>query len=213
MRYDLVVFDVDGTLFDTSEGIFSAVDMTTDSEGLERIPRSELRTYIGPPLARSFMRTYGVDANEAERLARVYRGFYMERFSGLAVMYPGIPELLDRIRDAGARMSVVTHKYEVSAKELLDRFGILGHFDGVYGCDSEGLPGKASCIRKCLSDTNVRKDRCVMVGDSISDLEGANGAGVDFIGALYGFGFDACKKYDFPVCRSAYEIREQLMDN
>ena len=190
-KYKAAIFDLDGTLLDTSPGILQAVDETIRLQGLRQLTPAELKTFIGPPCKASFKEKYGLDDQRAGELSDFYRDLYKEpeRLTQ-ATPYPGVFDLLHRLKDAGIRLSVATYKREDCAVNLLKHFGFDAYFSYIYGSDPESTLTKPEIIQKCLRDMGVTDyAEAVMVGDSFFDALGAKDLGIDFLGLTCGFGF------------------------
>lgn len=189
-RYDLAVFDLDGTLLDTSEGILAAVRYTIGSMGFAPLPEAQLLTFIGPPVQESFARAYGLSGPILQTIAGVFRDRYANVDLLGARPYPGVYDLLDRLRDAGVQTAVATYKREDYALSLLRHFGFDRYTALMHGGDHENKLRKRDIIELCIKESGVTdRARVVMVGDTAHDARGAAEIGVDFIGVTFGFGF------------------------
>ncbi|MBO4267589.1 MAG: HAD hydrolase-like protein [Lachnospiraceae bacterium] len=188
-RYDAVIFDLDGTLLDTSEGIFRSVLYAIETLGYEKVSSDVLRTFIGPPIQKSFARVYGLEKEEADKAADVFRNRYKEDDILLAVPYEGIFETLAKLRESGVKTAVATYKRQDYAGKLLMHFGFDKAVDAICGSDAEGKLSKKDIIDNAIKILGADRSRTVMVGDSDNDAIGSSGTGVDFIGVTYGFGF------------------------
>lgn len=188
--YRFFVFDLDGTLIDTSPGIFDSLRSTERELGLKPLSDEQLNHFIGPPLIQSFVREYGVDLKEAERLTDYYRIVYRRRGIEMSEIYPGIRQTLRFIREKGCKCAVATLKQERAAYDTLEHFDILREFDTIIGNSDDFSCGKAEQIRIVLQRMGCTDlKQAVMFGDSLYDGEGAQQAGVDFVPLTYGFGF------------------------
>ena len=188
-KYKLAIFDLDGTLLDTSEGIMSSVRYTVDKKKLRELSEDEIKTFIGPPIQNSFKSKYNMDAEEADDCAAVFRARYSSEDLFLAKPYEGIYELLEKLKTEKIMCAVATYKREDYAIPLLKKFHFDNYMDYMYGSDLEGKLLKSDIINKCISDAGVDKTEVVMIGDTINDEKGALALGVDFIGVTYGFGY------------------------
>lgn len=188
-KYKAVVWDLDGTLLDTSEGVLSAVSYVIEKEDLKPLSREEILTFIGPPIQKSFVRVYGVSEQEAQRLANIFRDRYKGDDLLKAKPYEEIYETLESMRKKGLKLAVATYKREDYAVRLLKHYDFHHYMDVMYGADNQNKLSKADIIRKSVEDMGVSLSDAVMVGDSDNDAVGAAGLGMDFIGVTYGFGF------------------------
>lgn len=190
MRYRLFIFDLDGTLVDTSPGIMRTVRHVEEVLGVPPIPDSDLRRFIGPPLEDSFLRYHHVTPEGAKEMVACYRERYGTVGVGEAAVYPGIPEILDLIEGTpGAYAAVATLKHHTMAEKSLAQFDLAKRFDAIAAGTDEH-PSKADLIRQVMADLHWADPAAVvMIGDSRYDGEGALEAGVDFVPLTYGFGF------------------------
>lgn len=189
--YRILLFDLDGTLTDSEEGILNCVKHALTSAGRSIPDDDALRAFIGPPLLESFQTVCGMTYEDAETAVAVYR----ERYNIIGLfenrVYDGIPELLKKLKAAGYKLAVATSKPEAYTLRILEHFGILSCFDAVAGCslDKEGET-KADMIRlamKRLGLTDEDKPYILMIGDRKHDILGARECGIDCAGVLYGF--------------------------
>ena len=189
-RYDLAVFDLDGTLLDTREGVLSAVKFTIGELGYEMPDEDTLRSFIGPPIQDSFARVYGLEGPILQDIATLFRNFYSTKTLLEAVPYEGILELFAELSQRGIKPAVATYKREDYAITLLKHFGFDRYTDIMFGGDHENKLKKKDIIEKCIRVGGVSDvSRVVMIGDTDLDAIGAEKVGADFIGVTYGFGF------------------------
>ena len=190
--YNYIFFDFDGTLFDTSEGVFKSFDRVAEAYHIELADKSIYNTMIGPPLRESFTRVFHFKEEELAPAMAVYRDYYQKQGMFELRAYDGITDCIQALRRAGKKVYVATSKPEVYAKQILERKEMLGLFDFVGGSDlaEKDRVNKVDIINYVLESEGLtgRKAECVMVGDTHFDMEGAAKAGLDTIGVLYGFG-------------------------
>lgn len=185
----LAIFDLDGTLMNTAEGVVASVIHTFETEGIP-LPQEDIASiFIGPPIQIGFQRALGVDLAEAQRLAGVFRDYYKGDALLLAQPYPGIFQLLSDCRAAGIMSAVATYKRQDYARRLLTHFGFDQYMQTMLGADMDGKLTKADIIRACLDECGIAPSDAVMIGDSTNDAVGAREAGIALIGVTYGFGF------------------------
>lgn len=188
MNYELILFDLDGTLLDTSQGIFNSVRYAESQMGLFPIPESQLRLFVGPPPKTMYLKLYGLTEEEAIRATTFHREYGRREAIYEAIVYPGVKETLTSLRTMGLKTAVATLKKQEIAESILEHFGLQNMFDTIVGMDEKESMTKAQTIQKAIYDTST-EGKVLMVGDSQYDLDGARKAEVDFVGALYGFGF------------------------
>ena len=188
--YKTIIFDLDGTLLNTSKGVLNSVKYALDKMGLEQLPYEKAKRFIGPPLQEGFAKVAGLEGNDVDKAVEFYRDNYKNKGAIFeAEVYDGITDVLKHLKNDGRRICVATLKPEDSAKRVLEHFGLAQYFDYIGG-NKEEKSTKAGLIAEGLEATGATADEAVLIGDSIFDLYGAQEAGVDFIAAAYGFGPD-----------------------
>jgi phosphoglycolate phosphatase len=193
--YRYLLFDLDGTLTDSAEGIIKCVQYAAKKMGAEYKSAEELRVFVGPPLSESFKVVYGFSEEET-RQAIVY---YRERFQPIGMyenaVYPGIPELLECMKVHGKINLIASSKPEAFVKTILEHFDIAKYFDVIVGASmDESRNTKEAVIEEALSQLKntdrygqYSPDKCVMIGDRKYDICGAKYFGLRNIGVSYGF--------------------------
>lgn len=188
MRYKNVIFDLDGTLTDSGEGITGCGRYAFEQLGLSVPDMQELRTMVGPPLAESFARL-GVPGSRIEEAVRLFRdkynnhgGKYQNR------VYPGIEDLLGELIRSGCRLYVATSKPETTSRDILEKFRLSSRFEYIAGASpGHSRESKADVLEYLLKITGSSDD-CVMVGDTRFDVTGAREKGLPCIGVTWGYG-------------------------
>ena len=190
MKYKLAIFDLDGTLLDTTEGILDSVKHTIKTYSLPMLSDNELCSFIGPPIQLSLNKHYGLEGNKLQEITNHFRTEYSTKNLLKATPYKGIFQLLERLMTKGIQCAVATYKREDYALRLLNHYGFNNYMDIMYGADNENKLKKKDIIIKCIESSGITdyKD-VVMVGDTTHDSCGAFELGLDFIGVTYGFGF------------------------
>ena len=189
-KYKAVIFDVDGTLLDTSEGVLASVKYTIKKFGFRELSDEKLRTFIGPPIQRSFAQHYNLEGDIIQDIATVFRNRYKDYDLLKAVPYDGIFELMDSLGKAGIKVAVATYKRQDYAEKIMREFGFYEYTDIVCGADHENKLSKKDIICNALKLCGIDNYKdAVMVGDSDNDAIGASQIGADFVGVTYGFGF------------------------
>ena len=201
MKYKAVFFDLDGTLLDTSPGVIHAIDYIIEKFNLVQLSNKDKRCFIGPPIQRSFQMYYDLSEKQAWNLAEKWREAYKDIFLLEAKPYEGIYELLLNLRKNGTKTGVATNKREDYTMKLLEHFDLLHQFDCVIGSDIKGERSKLDMIRLCKEKTGIYdSSQCLMVGDTIGDMEAAQKVGVDFLGVTYGFGLSIDNHISNLIC-------------
>lgn len=182
-----ILFDLDGTLTDSGEGIINCAKMTLERFGLPIPSPDELRTFVGPPLGDSFMK-YGVPADRVEEAIAVFRSRYLPIGKFENHPYPGIRELLETLKAQGHKLYVATSKPEVTAVEVLEHFNLASFFDRICGATfDQSRVSKSDVIAFLLEQIGADTD-AVMVGDTAFDVTGAAAHGIPTIGVSWGYG-------------------------
>ena len=193
MKYKYILFDLDGTVSESAEGIRASLEYAISTLGAPMPDLNDCTRYVGPPLIDTFLNLVGLDPETAERGAQLYRDYYNEKGKFLNRSYKGIPELLQKLREEDVRMCICSSKYEPFAEEIIDILGLDGDFDAVCGSNIDGsrkdkkdlIPYAVACLG---GDIERDREKTVMLGDTWYDAKGARLCGVDFIGVRYGYG-------------------------
>ena len=143
-----ILFDLDGTLIDSSEGIIKSVLYTLDFYGIEETDTAKLYQFIGPPLSESFEKFYGFSPKKAYDAVQKYRERYNKTGIFECKLYPGVEKCIRTLKEQGYRIGMASSKPEVSCRRILEHFGILPLFDDVVGATFDGTRDKKSEILK-----------------------------------------------------------------
>lgn len=182
-----ILFDLDGTLTDSGEGIMNCAEKTLRHYGITPPDRTVMRSFVGPPLLDSFPR-FGVPADKAREAVQIYRSYYVPEGMFQNFPYPGIEELLMKLKAEGYQLFVATAKPEHMSITILDAFGLSKYFQQIYGATVDGLPDtKAAVISRLLEAYPEARD-AVMVGDTAIDVKGAAAHHIPTIGVSWGYG-------------------------
>ena len=182
-----ILFDLDGTITDSGEGIMNCAAYSLEHFGLPVPDRATLRQFVGPPLRDTFIR-FGVPADKAEEAITVYRSRYIPvgRFENFP--YEGIRELLAKLKAEGHRLYIATSKPEQMSIEILEHFDLAQYFDRICGATLDGSRDeKDKVIAYLLKETGAGND-AIMVGDTAFDVLGAAAHGIPTIGVSWGYG-------------------------
>ncbi|WP_105205134.1 HAD family hydrolase [Neobittarella massiliensis] len=191
MRYQAVIFDMDGTLIDTSPSIISCAKTSMRLNGVPIPPESEFDRFIGPPLRQCFQIVTGItDEALLDRLADGYVANFTPELIALGLVYDGMRELIVALHDQGVKLGVATLKLTKYAQQTTDHFGLTPYFDAVCGSADGIKADKEAVMRDCMQQMGITDPtQVLMVGDSPYDQEGAKLVGTDFAAALYGYGY------------------------
>lgn len=214
--YKLVLWDFDGTLCDTSKGIFRSLRQAFAEMGMTEPPLELLQKFIGPPLLHTLEREMGILGQSAEEIVRRFREVYQSEGIYESEIFPGIEALINRLHVSGVKNAVATLKPQFMAAILLQHFGLAHLIDDCSGAPSDEKLRitKAQTIEAAMEHVGITDRRdAVMIGDTVFDEQGAREAGVDFIAVSYGFGIteSAANSLDcLFLARNAEEIENFL---
>ena len=205
MKYHCVLFDLDGTLSDSAQGVHDGIVAALGEMGAPIPDLSDRSQYIGPPLLSTFQRLCGMTETQAQEALVRYREAYSRDGTFKNHLYEGMDSLLGDLKESGAKVIVTTSKFDEFAKDVLDYLDIRQYFDLVCGSNLDGSrKEKAEVIRYAagLLGCQITKEM-VLIGDTAFDARGAIEAGCDFIAVSYGYGdmeeiksLGACKLSD-----------------
>ena len=182
-----ILFDLDGTLTDSGEGIINCAALALEHFGIPVPSREEMRVFVGPPLDETFIK-FGIPADQAQEAIRVYRSRYLTVGKFENFPYPGIEDMLQKLQAEGHKLYVATSKPEALSVEILEKFGLAKYFELICGATFDGSRShKADVIAYLLKQTG-HQGETVMVGDTHYDILGAKAHGIPGIGVSWGYG-------------------------
>lgn len=182
-----VLFDLDGTLTDSGEGIINCAVFAMERLGIPVPPREELGVFVGPPLWDTF-RQFGVPADRVDEAIDIYRSRYVPIGKFENTPYPGIREALEALRAQGRKLYVATSKPEVTAREILEHFDLSRYFTEICGATMDKTRSSKEDVIAYLLSLDACRENSVMVGDTAFDVIGAAAHGIPTIGAAWGYG-------------------------
>lgn len=185
VKKQLIIFDLDGTLFDTLPDLAPAVNAALAKFGLAPLSEERIRSYIGNGSRNLVMRSLGDSGVSLDEAHKEFLEFYRNHCTGKTTLMPGVAEFLKR----DFRAAMFTNKPDAPTRLILAHFGLLGRFEQILCGDTapERKPSPAG-IYKILETAGVEKSAALMVGDDVPDLLAARAAGIDSIMILGGFG-------------------------
>ena len=192
--YDVIAFDLDGTLSDPARGLIQGFVYCFKKLGIPYENEEDLRKYIGPSLYEEWQEDFGFTPDEANNAIEIFREYYNIYGWWDNDLYEGIPEMLSALKSAGKKVVLATSKPLDTAKSILKLFGLSKYFDFVGGATSHQNDQKWQVLNWSLSSVGVDLNdpeqlaKCVLVGDRKYDAEGAKICGIDSFGVLYGHG-------------------------
>ena len=188
MRWNTVLFDLDGTVTDPKEGITCAVAYALRQQGIIADPDT-LTPFIGPPLHESFPELFGLTETQTDRAIRDFRVYFSRQGWAENIPYEGMAEFLESLQKAGLKLVIATSKPEEFALRIMEHFGLAAYFHRICGAQRENRASarKGSVVADALRRSGT-DGPAVMVGDRRFDIAGAHENGLPAIGVLYGYG-------------------------
>ena len=187
MQLKSILFDLDGTLTDSGEGIINCATLALEHFGLPVPSREEMGVFVGPPLDKTFIE-FGVPADKTQEAIDVFRSRYLVVGKFENNPYPGIRELLETLKRQGHRLFVATSKPESTAVEILNKFELAQYFEVICGASfDDSRSHKADVIAYLLKQIGT-PENIFMVGDTEFDVAGAAAHGIATVGVSWGYG-------------------------
>ena len=193
MKWQAVIWDIDGTLLDTSEGVIDTYKYCIRNLGLKEMSDEELEKLNGPVSQVVFSEYFHFKGNDIQNATNFYRDYYVKYNLYKAKPYEGTIKLVDAIQQRGIFQAIATNKRQDIAEAVCEHFGFSRYMSCIIGQNDGIIRPKADMIRECMERLYVSKG--VMIGDTEGDREAAAQASVDFIGVNYGYGFHDVKGY------------------
>ena len=182
-----ILFDLDGTLTDSGDGILNCAEYALRHFGLPIPNREEMRVFVGPPLRDTFYK-FGVPQDRLDEAVAVYRERYIPIGKFENHPYPGIHQLLADLKQQGHRLYIATSKPEGMSMDILNHFDLMQYFDLVAGATLDGSRDEKSQVIAYLLQQIGALDDAIMVGDTAFDILGAKAHGIPGIGVSWGYG-------------------------
>ena len=189
-KYDIALFDLDGTISASADGIRYCIEKTLDIMEKPHPDLSDYSKYIGPPLLMTFQKLCKLDPSEAQKAVEIYVKLYDVDGLKQNKLFDGIEDVLKACKENEIRIAVCSSKHEKIATEVVKLLGVYDYFDAVCGSTIDGSrKEKEDLIPYALSTLKADgTEKVVMIGDTKFDCKGAVACGVDFIGVTYGYG-------------------------
>ena len=194
--YSTILFDLDGTLSDSSQGIINSIIYALEKYDVKDYDMPLLRKFLGPPLHESFEKFMGFDKEKSLQAVKLYREYFSSKGLFENEIYGGVSDLLQNLKENGKALIVATSKPQLFTDRIMEHFNLAKYFDFIAGSNMDTTRSKkAEVIEYALSECNIKdKSKVVMIGDRAEDVIGAQTVGVDSIGVEYGYGtFDELK--------------------
>ena len=217
MKFDTILFDLDGTLTDPAEGITNSVIYALKKMGITPPSKKELLKFIGPPLDESFKKYFGLSKSQALKAVDIYREYFAPKGLFENDIFDGVYEMLSELKKSGKRLVLATSKPIVFADKILKHFDIYDFFDLTVGSNLDGsLTDKSEVIKTALEKLNAaNKENIVMVGDRLHDVIGGKKNGLFTVGVTFGYGSENELKNAGAdkIVQSVNELKNFLLEN
>ena len=187
----VILFDLDGTLTESGEGIINCVQYALEKLGKKEEHPENLQCFIGPPLKEQFMKYAEFDKETAEKAVEYYRERYSDKGMFENTVYPGVEEALKELKMRGYRLAVASAKPTYYVTQIMDHFNLTRYFEVIAGTDLKGPKiTKSQVIEEALERMNLsdHRDQVIMVGDREHDVLGARKCGIESVAVSYGYG-------------------------
>ena len=215
--FDYLFFDLDGTLTDPALGITNSFIYALKYFGIEIPSYEKLCSFIGPPLPETFKTQFGFSEEKASEGVMKYREYFAEKGLLENSVYPGIPELLSKLKENEKKLVVATSKPEEFSVRIIEHFGLSQFFENVCGSLMDESRSKKDQVIEYAIERNKIKDRSkiLMIGDRKHDMIGAKKCGLSACGVLYGYGdFEELKSNGADtIVESVNDLEKFLLPN
>lgn len=189
-KYHNILFDMDGTLIDSQNGIIESIIYTLNILGINEENMDKLRSFVGPPLKAAFVDTYNMSESDADSAVKIFRKYYQENGIYNVELYAGIEEMLDTLKESGYHLFIATSKPTVFTKKIVSYLHIDQYFKGIAGSNLDNTRSRKNEVIQYLLDTYgmENKDEILMIGDKSQDIIGAHYCGISAVAVSYGYG-------------------------
>jgi phosphoglycolate phosphatase len=187
MEKKAILFDLDGTLTDSGEGIINCAIVTLEHYGLPVPSREEMRVFVGPPLHDTFIK-FGVPEEQIDEAIAIYRKRYVPIGAFENTPYPGVCDMLATLQKDGYRLYVATSKPEAMSVKILEHFDMAKYFTRICGAATDRSRNTKEAVIAYLLEETGEKGNMIMVGDTVYDVEGAKALDIPCIGVSWGYG-------------------------
>ena len=215
-KYSTILFDLDGTLTDSSPGIINSIIYALKKYDINVYDMTLLRKFLGPPLHESFEKFFGFDKEKSLQAVKYYREYFSTEGLLENEVYCDITDLLQNLKENGKTLIVATSKPQPFTDRIMEHFDLEKFFDFIAGSNMDTTRSKkAEVIEYALSECNIiDKSSVIMVGDRAEDMIVAQTVGIDSIGVEYGYGtFDELKNAGATyVVKDVKSLKEFLDD-
>lgn len=188
-----LLFDLDGTLTESAPGIMNSARYALSYYGVNDVPDSTLRKFIGPPLMDSFQNMFGFSPEKAREAMKKYREYFADKGLFENSVYPEIKDTLTALKEQGKHLFVATSKPEIYTDRILEKFELTHFFEDVCGSDIEETRSAKDQVIAYLIEKNhlegeKQAGKILMIGDRLHDIIGAHKNGIPCCACLWGYG-------------------------
>ena len=189
MKFKYMIFDLDGTILDSHEGLCRSFQSALKAYGIEE-SIGNIKNHLGPLLSETIVKVYGLSKEDGIEAMKLHRKRLMEKGIYECSVYEGIPEMLKTLKDYNVKLAIATNKPEEASVSQLKYFDLIKYFDVVVGNNwDENRGTKGEFIKMAMMEMKVNDiSRVCMVGDRYNDIEGGKENGLSTIGLTYGYG-------------------------
>lgn len=188
-KFDLIVFDLDGTLFDTANSIISSMQLASKKFGLKDLTEEDKKVFLGPPLDYSIKKVYNTNDEMTDNMIKEFRRVYFESEMYKTNLFDGINETLDYLKGNNYKIALCTYKHNYCLENLFNHFNIRKYFDSMCGGLGNEI-NKTDILKRVMNETGISNpEKILMIGDTEHDLKAAISIGCYFLGMTYGFGY------------------------
>ncbi|HJC90846.1 MAG TPA: HAD-IA family hydrolase [Candidatus Mediterraneibacter excrementigallinarum] len=189
-KYQNILFDMDGTLIDSQNGIMESIIHTLKILEINEADMDKLRSFIGPPLKKAFVDAYNMSENDADNAVEIFREYYKEKGIYNVELYTGIESMLNTLKESGYHLFIATSKPTDFTEKIVSYLNIDQYFRGIAGSNLDNTRSKKSEVIQYLLDTYQmdNKDEILMIGDKSQDIRGACQCGISAVAVSYGYG-------------------------
>ena len=214
--FDCILWDLDGTIMDTKEGILDSVKSTIYSNiSLENLNDEQTREFIGPAFEDSISKFYNLEDNEIVSITNDFKNEYKKNGMYNSTPMPHIYEVMKTLRDNGIKMGLATYKDIDCAQMMMQHFDFMNYFDCIYGSVKDNKLTKTDIMKKCLKALNINDiNKVLMIGDTEHDLKASINIGCKFVGVKFGFGYNdvSDEELNNPLCIKFIDDLRDLLD-
>lgn len=211
MKYEFVLFDLDGTLMDTSAGIIHSYQTTLEKFEYDYSHLSDFLSLIGGSIPENLSECFHVKQQDIRSMVNYYREVYQKEGIYQGEVYDGTVDLLSILQQEGCTLGIATLKREDFAISMMRKFQLYPYFDCICGMDQYDTKSKTDIIKECQKKFRIHNEKTIMIGDTSGDEQAAQECDIDFMAVTYGFGFkkEKISKNNFSA-DSTREILEYL---